>query len=212
MSIPWHASCRGGGADRIIVSHIEDEEGDMKVIVISSSPNKDGLTAACAAAAVEGVLQAGGHAEEVRLNDLQVGMCAACDNGWGPCREDHECQTEDDFQALHARLRQADAYVLVTPVYWGEMSESAKSFTDRLRRCEGPRGDESSLFDKPVIAVAAAGGSGNGTITCLLSMERWIQHVRGRVFDLVPVKRWSREYKLATIREAARAMVQEKTQ
>jgi len=54
--------------------------------------------------------------------------------------------------------------------------------------------------------VAAAGGSGGGMITCLLSMERWIQHVRARTFDLIPVNRWSRPYKLAAIREASRAM------
>jgi multimeric flavodoxin WrbA len=99
--------------------------------------------------------------------------------------------------------------VMVSPVYYGEMSESAKAFADRLRRCEGTRGNESGLSDKPVIAVAAAGGSGNGTITCLLSMERWIQHTKGRVFDLIPVKRWTRENKLTTIREATRTMVQE---
>ena len=63
-----------------------------------------------------------------------------------------------------------------------------------------------------VIAVAAAGGSGGGMITCLLSMERWIQHVRARVFDLIPVNRWSREYKLVAIRDAARTMVQEALQ
>lgn len=181
----------------------------MNVIVISSSPNKDGLTAACAAAAVEGVLLTGGHAEGVRLNDLQIGLCQACDNGWGTCLKDHECQVEDDFQVLHTRVCQADAYVLVTPVYWGEMSESAKAFTDRLRRCEATYGSESGLFGKPVIAVAAAGDSGRGMITCLLSMERWIQHVHARLFDLLPVNRWSREYKLVAIRGAAQAMVQE---
>jgi multimeric flavodoxin WrbA len=181
----------------------------MNVIVISSSPNKDGLTAACAAAAVEGVLLAGGHTEEVRLNDVQIGLCQACGSGWGTCLEDHECQVEDDFQSLHRRVCQADAYVLVTPVYWGEMSESAKAFTDRLRRCEATRGSESGLFGKPVIAVAAAGDSGNGMITCLLSMERWIEHVQAHKFDLIPVNRWSREYKLIAIREAAQAMVQE---
>ena len=180
----------------------------MKVIVISSSPNEDGLTAACAAAAAEGVRLGGGQVEEVRLNDLNVGMCQACGNGWGTCLADHECQTEDDFQALHARVRQADAYVLVTPVYWGEMSESAKALTDRLRRCEATRDDESSLFGKPVVAVAAAGGSGGGMVSCLTSMERWIGHVRARVFDLIPVNRWSRDYKLAAIRAAARAMAQ----
>jgi hypothetical protein len=60
-----------------------------------------------------------------------------------------------------------------------------------------------------VLAVAAAGDSGGGMITCLLSMERWIDHVRARKFDLVPVNRWSREYKLVAIRKAARAMVLE---
>lgn len=181
----------------------------MNVLVFSASPNTDGLTAACAAAAVEGARQAGGQAEEVRLNDLRVGMCQACDNGWGTCRQKHACQVSDDFQALHARVLEADVYVLVTPVYYGEMSESAKAFADRLRRCEATRGNESGLTDKPVIAVAAAGGSGNGTVTCLLSMERWAQHVKARVFDLITVKRWTRENKLTTIREAARTMVQE---
>ena len=91
------------------------------------------------------------------------------------------------------------------------MSESAKAFTDRLRRNEATRGDKSDLSGKPVIAVAAAGDSGNGMITCLLNMERWIEHVRARKFDLIPVNRWSREYKLVAIREAARTMVQETT-
>jgi multimeric flavodoxin WrbA len=181
----------------------------MNVVVISSSPNTDGLTAACAAAALEGARRAGAAAEQVRLNDLQIGQCQACERGWGTCLKEHECQVEDDFQAVLARVRQADAYVLVTPVYWGEMSESAKSFADRSRRCEAPREGESGLFGKPVIAVAAAGGSGRGTITCLLAMERWIEHVRARVFDLLPVNRWSREYKLVTIRAAAQAMAEE---
>jgi multimeric flavodoxin WrbA len=136
-------------------------------------------------------------------------MCQACDNGWGTCLPDHSCQVEDDYQELHARVLQADATVVVSPVYWGEMSESAKAFTDRLRRCEASRGDDSGLSGKPLIAVAAAGGSGNGMITCLLSMERWIDHVRARKFDLIPVNRWTREYKLVAIREAAGAMVRE---
>ena len=181
----------------------------MNVMVISSSPNKDGLTAACAAAALQGMQQAGVQAEHVWLNEMEVGVCQACENGWGTCRDEHECQILDGFQALHERVRRADGLVLVTPVYWGEMSETAKSFTDRLRRCEARLGAESRLAGKPVIAVAAAGGSGGGMITCLLSMERWIQHVRARTFDLIPVNRWSREYKLTAIRSASAACGEE---
>jgi len=181
----------------------------MKALVLSASPNRDGLTAACAAAAVEGLKSMGVEAEEVRLNDLKIDKCHACDRGWGTCLEQHFCQEEDDFQALHARICQAEALVLVTPVYWGDLSESAKAFTDRLRRCEATLREESHLAGKPVIAVAAAGGSGNGMITCLASMERWIEHVRARKFDLIPVNRWSKEYKLVAIRCAAEALAAE---
>jgi multimeric flavodoxin WrbA len=179
----------------------------MNIVVISASPNKDGLTAACTAAAMEGVQQAGGKVQEFRLNELRIGPCVICANGWGICHTEHVCGTEDAFQPIHSRVCQSDGLILVTPVYWGDMSEAAKAFTDRLRRCEATLGAESHLAGKPVIAVAAAGGSGNGTITCLLSLERWIQHVRAATFDLIAVNRWSRSYKLVTIRSAAQAMV-----
>jgi multimeric flavodoxin WrbA len=181
----------------------------MNIIVIQCSPNDDGLTAACAAAAEIGAQRAGGTVENIRLNDLEIHRCRSCDHGWGTCLGEHGCQLQDDFQALHQRIIQADGLVLVTPVYWGEMSESAKTLTDRLRRCEATRREGSLLAGKPFIAVAAAGGSGGGMITCLASMERWAQHVRARVFDLLPVNRWSRAYKLDAIRAAASAMLEE---
>jgi multimeric flavodoxin WrbA len=181
----------------------------MDVVILSASPNTGGLTAACANAARAGIEAGGSTATEIRLNDRSIGACEACDNGWGTCQESHLCEVLDDFQATHARVNQADALVIVTPVYYGELSESAKAFMDRLRRCEATRQDESALAGKPIIAVAAAGSSGNGMITCLLSMERWIEHVRARKFDLLPVNRWSRDYKLVAIRAAAQAMVAE---
>jgi multimeric flavodoxin WrbA len=181
----------------------------MKIMIIQSSPNKDGLTSACAFAAEEGIRASGAEAEEIYLNELNIDHCHACNNGWGTCRKEHKCQELDDFQALHLSMAQADGYVIVTPVYWGDLSESAKAFTDRLRRCEATQDEGKSILSgKPVIAVAAAGGSGRGTITCLLSLERWIQHVQGRVFDLLPVNRWSREYKINALRAAGVALVE----
>jgi multimeric flavodoxin WrbA len=159
----------------------------MNIVVIYSSPNSDGLTAACARAAANGAGQGAGEGsvETVCINDLNLRQCQACDNGWGTCRTEHQCQLQDDFQGLHAGILKADALVLVTPVYWGEMSESAKALTDRLRRCEATRRE----------------------LTALAGLERWAQHIGMRVFDLIPVNRWSREYKLAAIHAAACAMV-----
>ena len=183
----------------------------MKVVVLSASPNTGGLTAACARAAVEGAAgaAAGVDAREIRLNGAGVGLCHACGDGWGTCRGEHRCQVKDGFQEIHRQVVEADALVLVTPVYWGEMSERAKAFTDRLRRCEASAGDASRLKGKPVVAVAAAGGTGGGLVSCLASMERFIQHLRARQFDLVSVNRWNREHKIPAITSAAAAMVRE---
>jgi multimeric flavodoxin WrbA len=116
----------------------------MKIMVFASSPNSDGLTQACADAVCEGVRAAGLEADLVRLNDERIGLCHACAQGWGTCRTEHRCQVLDGFQDLHKRAKEADGYAVVSPVYFGELSESAKVFFDRLRRCEATRGTSRS--------------------------------------------------------------------
>lgn len=179
----------------------------MAILIYASSPNKDGLTAECAEAAADGVRTAGAEPEIVWLNDLDIGLCQACKAGWGTCVSEHYCQVEDGFQTLHERTRRADGYVVVTPVYFGQLSESAKAFFDRLRRCEATRGDDSPLSGKPALGVAAAGGSGGGTATCLEEMNRLFSHLRCHVADLITVTQKSRPYKPEAIRRAAAAMV-----
>lgn len=179
----------------------------MKVMIFTSSPNAEGLTAACGNAAKTGAEKAGAETFMVNLNRLNIGQCQACGNGWGPCGTHHECQVKDDFQDLHASLADMDAFVIVTPVYWGEMSESAKAFFDRVRRNEAKKTDNTFIDGKPIIAIAAAGGSGNGLTSCLTSMERFLMHVRAEKFDLIGITQKSRGYKLDTIHEATREMV-----
>lgn len=179
----------------------------MKVMIFTSSPNNDGLTAACGIAAKTGIEAAGAQVVMANLNQQRISSCHACGNGWGPCRNEHRCQVLDDFQALHASMANMDAFVLVTPVYWGEMSESAKAFSDRVRRCEALKQDKTYFEGKPIIAVAAAGGSGNGLTTCLTSMERFLTHVKAEKFDLIGITQKSRVYKLDTIQKAAKEMV-----
>ncbi|MFO7958430.1 MAG: flavodoxin family protein [Candidatus Brocadiia bacterium] len=180
----------------------------MRVLIFASSPNKDGLTAECAQAALKGITDVGPEAEIVWLNDRDIGLCEACNRGWGTCREEHVCQTQDGFQSLHAEVNDADGYVLVNPVYFGELSESAKTFFDRLRRCEATRGEDSGLAGKPALGVAAAGGSGRGTVSCLEQMERLFSHLRCSIADLITVTQRSRPYKPDAVRRAARRMAE----
>ena len=108
----------------------------MKIMVITSSPNKEGLTASCGESAKRGIEKGSGEAVMVRLNDLNILKCQECGNGWGICMTGDKCKLEDDFEQIHQVMGEADGYVVATPVYWWDMSESAKAFFDRLRRCE----------------------------------------------------------------------------
>ncbi len=176
----------------------------MKVLVVTSSPNEDGLTAACGEAARQGVVDGHSRARVVNLNGFHLERCVACGDGWGSCRLKHECSLEDDFPDLQQMFAEAEAYVWVTPVYFGEPSESFKALFDRLRRCEAPKPDKaaSALSGKPTISIAAAGGSGNGAVHCLGMLERLAHQLGAVPFDHIPVTQRTREYQLETIHDA----------
>jgi multimeric flavodoxin WrbA len=181
----------------------------MRIVGLNASPNEDGLTATMLAAALAGAAEAGGETETVHLKRLTLLSCRQCGNGWGLCRQEGRCVQEDDFADLKARLEAADAIIISTPVYFGEVSEAAKDFLDRLRRCAcaGPQGN--ALKGKPVIGIAAAGGSGGGIVSCQSILERYFGHLGLRIFDMIPVTRFTRSYKTETARAAGRAMVEE---
>ena len=180
----------------------------MKVLVVTSSPNKDGLTAACGEAARQGVVDGKSPARVISLNEFNILRCAVCDDGWGPCQTEHRCRLEDDFQQIKDMFNAAEGFVFVTPVYFGEPSETFKAFFDRLRRCEATKknGGKSVLADKPTICVAAAGGSGNGAVHCLVEMEQLVKHLSARGFDYIPITQRTREYQLETIHDGLVAM------
>jgi multimeric flavodoxin WrbA len=184
----------------------------MKVLVVISSPNSGGLTAACGEAARQGVVDGRSPARVINLNEYRLDRCEVCGDGWGPCFGQHTCRLEDDFASLQEMFRQAEGYVWVTPVYFGEPSESFSAFFDRLRRCEATKSGKvsSSLAGKPVICIAAAGGSGNGTLSCLMQMDRLARQLSAVSQDVIAVTQKTREYQLETIHDALVAMCTEK--
>jgi len=177
----------------------------MKVIAIQSSPNLDGLTSSLAQAFLNGVRDAGGEAELIHLNKLNLKPCIACDNGWGKCRDEGVCTLEDDFQNLTAKIAKYDALVFATPVYWHDLSESAKIFFDRLRRCETGTGFK-TFTGKKAIGIASAGGSGRGAVRALYNLEDYLRRLGFDIFDLGPVTRFSKGHKLKMLERAGKRL------
>jgi hypothetical protein len=77
-----------------------------------------------------------------------------------------------------------------------------KYFLDRFRRCEAFHRGGSAAGGKQIDLIAAAGGSGNGTVTALAEMENWCRHVGATARERIGVTRFNREPMLAMIRDA----------
>jgi multimeric flavodoxin WrbA len=182
-------------------------EDSAMYIIITSSPNGDGLTAACGKAAVDGVTAAGGSAELIDISAKKLQPCKVCRDGWGPCRNSAACVLDDCLAELQAKIREAEGIFIVTPVYFGQPSERMKYFFDRFRRCEAFNSSGSAASGKQIDLIAAAGGSGNGTAPCLVEMETWTRQVGGTPQERIGVTRFNRSAALKLIEDAATRMV-----
>ena len=183
----------------------------MKILIISGTPKTNGLTYSFVEAAEETIKGENVEYETLHLSQLGLQKCKMCGDGWGVCFNEHICNVgdEDGFNNLQLTIREANAFVFITPVYWGEISEDFKIFIDRLRRCQATKqwneNDDvvSYLKGKPSILVGVAGGGGGGLLSALMDFERAISQMGGDerprehtgIFDYVMVNRWNSEYK-----------------
>jgi multimeric flavodoxin WrbA len=177
----------------------------MKCVAIQSSPNLNGLTARLAQAVLTGVQSENGAIELIHLNNLNIKPCIACEKGWGVCREKNICILEDDFEVLRKKIIEADVVIFATPVYWHDLSESAKRFLDRLRRCESFTFN--TFTGKKIIGITSAGGSGRGAVRALHNLEEYLRRLGFEIFDLVSVTRFSKDHKLTMLVEAGKRLV-----
>jgi multimeric flavodoxin WrbA len=100
----------------------------MKIIGFSASPRKEGNTAWAINKILEGAKEQGAETQLFYSSDLDIKPCKGCLG----CVKSDRCVINDDMQQLYDALAQADALILGSPVYMGQMSAQAKIFTDRL--------------------------------------------------------------------------------
>ena len=76
-----------------------------KTVIIWSSANEDGLTAAAKNAFIDGLKEAGDEYEEIWLNRKDLHHCMACGNGYGMCGDEGSCVIKDDFAEIYQEIR-----------------------------------------------------------------------------------------------------------
>lgn len=183
----------------------------MKALFILGSRNPNGQTARAANAIRKGMETANSSTEMIFLPTLRLERCRQCeDNGWGLCRKEGRCVIDDQFAELVDKINKTDRVVFANPVYFGDLSESMRAFTDRLRRtCWHKQGKE-KVEGKIAIGVCVAGGGGGGSPACCVSMEKVLHTCGFTVVDLIPVRRQNLEAKLPALKLVGEWLATEK--
>lgn len=103
----------------------------MRVLAFNCSPRMDkGNTALILNPFLDGMRQAGAEVELFYTRKLKINPCRGCFNCW--LKTPGECVQKDDMQMLHPKLREADIWVLATPVYVDGMTGPMKNLLDRV--------------------------------------------------------------------------------
>jgi len=105
----------------------------MKVIGLNGSPRSGWNTAQMVKSVLDGAKSAGADTEYVDLYKLNFRGCASC---FECCRIGGEsygkCALNDDLKPLLEKIRQADALVIGSPIYFGDVTACVRALLERL--------------------------------------------------------------------------------
>lgn len=169
----------------------------MKILILSFSnnkvnedsfiPNKKGLTFSCVDECTKELNNENIEAEHICINYKNIKKCMACwERWWWKCLKEHKCAMEDDFNEIYNSMGEYDGFIFITPVYFWEMSESAKTFFDRFKRCDAFNKD-SKIKGKKFICIACAWGSGSWTENTLKAFDTLNHFINMEMIGRIPI-------------------------
>ncbi|MGB4653208.1 flavodoxin family protein [Methanothrix sp.] len=120
------------------------------ILGISGSPRKM-ATEHILGVALSMLEERGYETQLFTMRGKSISPCRHCDY----CLKNKECIVKDDMYQLYPLIREAEGYVLATPVYNGSMSAQMKIAIDRTRATLAA--DPRSLRRKPGMAIAVGG-------------------------------------------------------
>jgi multimeric flavodoxin WrbA len=98
-----------------------------KVLILSSSPRKNGNSNALCDRFKEGATEAGHQVEKVVLAEKKINYCTGC----YACEKTGRCMQQDDMEQILDSMIAADVIVMATPVYFYTMCAQMKTVIDR---------------------------------------------------------------------------------
>ncbi|MFH1868042.1 MAG: flavodoxin family protein [Candidatus Omnitrophota bacterium] len=101
----------------------------MKILGIAASARSRGNSEALLDEALKGARSKKAKTEKIVLNMLGIALCGAC----GRCHRTGKCHIKDDMAAIYDKLKEADAVIVASPVYFGSVPAQLKAMIDRCQ-------------------------------------------------------------------------------
>ncbi len=111
------------------------------------------------------------------LKELNIRNCMACDMCKN--RKDNKCVMEDDMQNVYDNIDNFDTIVLVTPVYFDQITAYTKLFIERLRPFYPTR----KLYNKRVFLILAGELSEEENKEVISNLENYMKDL-AQMFEM----------------------------
>lgn len=98
-----------------------------KIVIFKGSPRKNGYTAKLLEQVAKGAKSKGSEVMEFDLNDPGIRGCQGCFY----CRTHDGCAVNDYLQPMYEAIKEADAIVFGSPIYYYQITGQAKVWFDR---------------------------------------------------------------------------------
>lgn len=145
----------------------------MKILGISASPVKGGSNDKLIDKVLGIAKSRGFEVDSVLISSSKIAPCTAC----GICRDEEMCPIDDDMQEVYRKLKEADAIIVSSPVYFGSVTAQVKALFDRsvLHRRQGFQ-----LKNKVGAALAVGGSRNGGQEKTIQTIHDWM-HIHGMI-------------------------------
>ena len=125
----------------------------MKVVGVVGSPRKNGNTEILTKHTLKAIAEEGLDTELIRLVGLDIRPCNAC----MVCREEERCPIDDDLFPIYTKMKEADAIILASPVYYGSATALLKALMERTGYMSGSRRVFAGKVGGPLVVARRAG-------------------------------------------------------
>ena len=107
----------------------------MKTIILNGSPRKNWNTALMLKEAQKGAESVGAETESINLFDLTYTGCRSCMACKRKGAERCHCFWKDDLSPVIDRIFDADALIIGSPIYLGDITSQVHGLIERLHFC-----------------------------------------------------------------------------